>query len=80
MPFPTFARGLFSHELLLPDAGAGAEGAQAEGAQAAGLREKRHQIVVRGYDKFFNIGEVPWTEVCAFFCRVSARRLTLILY
>ena len=25
--------------------------------------EKRHQIVIRGYDKFFNIGEVPWTEV-----------------
>jgi len=26
--------------------------------------EKRYQIVVRGYDKFFNIGEVPWTTVC----------------
>lgn len=23
--------------------------------------EERHRIVVRGYDKFFNIGEVPWT-------------------
>jgi hypothetical protein len=24
---------------------------------------KKYQIVVRGYDKFFNIGEVPWTAV-----------------
>ncbi|KAF9496652.1 RNA ligase [Pleurotus eryngii] len=23
--------------------------------------EERHRIVARGYDKFFNIGEVPWT-------------------
>lgn len=23
----------------------------------------RYQIVARGYDKFFNIGEVPWTTV-----------------
>ena len=71
LPFPTLARGLFSREL--PDAGA-------EGGKGEGPSKKKHQIVVRGYDKFFNIGEVPWTEVCAFFCRVSARRLTLILY
>ncbi|KAK0460932.1 RNA ligase [Desarmillaria tabescens] len=25
------------------------------------LPENRHRIVARGYDKFFNIGEVPWT-------------------
>ena len=25
--------------------------------------ETKHVIVVRGYDKFFNIGEVPWTTV-----------------
>lgn len=24
---------------------------------------ERHRIVARGYDKFFNIGEVPWTTV-----------------
>ena len=24
----------------------------------------KHRIVARGYDKFFNIGEVPWTHVC----------------
>lgn len=23
----------------------------------------KHRIVARGYDKFFNIGEVPWTTV-----------------
>src|SRR6266404_5394853 len=28
--------------------------------------EHRYQIVVRGYDKFFNIGEVPWTTVRIF--------------
>ena len=27
---------------------------------------KKYQIVVRGYDKFFNIGEVPWTTVRSF--------------
>ena len=25
--------------------------------------EPRYRIVARGYDKFFNIGEVPWTTV-----------------
>jgi tRNA ligase len=24
---------------------------------------KKHRIVARGYDKFFNIGEVPWCTV-----------------
>lgn len=27
--------------------------------------EMAHRIVARGYDKFFNIGEVPWTTVRA---------------
>jgi tRNA ligase len=27
--------------------------------------EPKYRIVVRGYDKFFNIGEVPWTNVSA---------------
>ena len=30
---------------------------------------QRYRIVARGYDKFFNIGEVPWTNVC--FCLYS---------
>jgi tRNA ligase len=30
--------------------------------QAEGVE---YRIVVRGYDKFFNIGEVPWTNVSA---------------
>lgn len=25
--------------------------------------EDKHRIVVRGYDKFFNVGEMPWTRV-----------------
>ena len=29
-----------------------------------GKGEVTHKIVARGYDKFFNIGEVPWTTVC----------------
>ena len=44
-PFPTLARGLFTHEVRTPSG------------------EIRNRIVVRGYDKFFNIGEVPWTKV-----------------
>ena len=63
LPFPTLARGLFSREL--PDAGA-------EEGKAEGPSKKKHQIVVRGYEKFFNIGEVPWAEVCSLFYWVSA--------
>ena len=47
-PFPTLARGLFSRELSSGDD-------SDEGP--------KYQIVARGYDKFFNIGEVPWTDV-----------------
>ena len=25
--------------------------------------QEKHSIVARGYDKFFNIGDVPWTTV-----------------
>lgn len=48
-PFPTLARGLFTTEVD-------------EGRRFPG-KDKEHRIVVRGYDKFFNIGEVPWTSV-----------------
>lgn len=48
-PFPTLARGLFTTEL--PNEGRDGE--------------PKYRIVVRGYDKFFNIGEVPWTNVSA---------------
>lgn len=37
---------------------------------------KKHRIVVRGYDKFFNIGEVPWTNVRDFFSRIGSLQLT----
>ncbi|KAL1941803.1 hypothetical protein VTO73DRAFT_6803 [Trametes versicolor] len=29
---------------------------------AGGSGKSKHRIVARGYDKFFNIGEVPWTH------------------
>lgn len=30
-------------------------------------KTEKHMVVARGYDKFYNIGEVPWTAVsCAF--------------
>ncbi|CAD6905264.1 unnamed protein product [Tilletia controversa] len=29
------------------------------------LAEEEHRIVVRGYDKFFNVGELPWTKPAA---------------
>ena len=53
-PFPTLARGLFTREI--PD------DVQEEDEKTA-RAGKRYAIVIRGYDKFFNIGEVPWTTV-----------------
>ncbi|KAJ7750821.1 RNA ligase [Mycena metata] len=44
-PFPTLARGIFTVELPKDDES----------------KEQEYRIVARGYDKFFNIGEVPWT-------------------
>ncbi|KAA1477434.1 hypothetical protein DENSPDRAFT_584999 [Dentipellis sp. KUC8613] len=48
-PFPTLARGLFSIELPSSNDAAA----------------QKYRIVARGYDKFFNIGEVPWTTWAA---------------
>ncbi|KAF5380128.1 hypothetical protein D9615_006236 [Tricholomella constricta] len=48
-PFPTLARGIFTVELP----------PKADGKEA-GESEQKYRIVARGYDKFFNIGEVPW--------------------
>ncbi|CAE6427063.1 unnamed protein product [Rhizoctonia solani] len=50
-PFPTLARGLFTR--WIPAQG---HENDPEGASGAG----RDQIVVRGYDKFFNMNEVKW--------------------
>jgi tRNA ligase len=46
-PFPTLARGLFT-----TINGDGTDGT-----------DTKYRVVARGYDKFFNIGEVPWTNV-----------------
>jgi tRNA ligase len=53
-PFPTLARGLFTVELPR------SEGEADNDAKDA---VQRYRIVARGYDKFFNIGEVPWCTV-----------------
>lgn len=57
-PFPTLARGIFTaaedFSLQQP---------QQRGESSEEGHKKRIRIVARGYDKFFNIGEVPWTEV-----------------
>ncbi|KAL5476920.1 TRL1 [Sanghuangporus weigelae] len=45
-PFPTLARGLFTQWV-----------SENPGSEEG---EGRYRIVARGYDKFFNIGEVPW--------------------
>lgn len=47
-PFPTLARGIFTVQ--------DEENTTKDGKQG-------YRIVARGYDKFFNIGEVPWTTV-----------------
>ena len=49
-PFPTLARGLFTRE-------------KPGDSQDEGKAGKIYEIMARGYDKFFNIGEVPWTTV-----------------
>lgn len=46
-PFPTRARGLFTERV------------QGDGKGEA----DDYRIVARGYDKFFNVGEVSWTHV-----------------
>jgi hypothetical protein len=55
-PFPTLARGIFTTELS-PTINAEGEAAEKEAA------DPKYRIVARGYDKFFNIGEVPWCTV-----------------
>jgi tRNA ligase len=47
-PFPTLARGLFTTTI-------------GDGTDDTSVK---YRVVARGYDKFFNIGEVPWTNVC----------------
>lgn len=60
-PFPTLARGLFTRKI--DGDGDHADGL-AEGASMEGRKgHDRHIIIARGYDKFFNIGEVPWNSV-----------------
>lgn len=61
-PFPTLARGLFTVRLNDED-------------QVGGEDDDRHVVVARGYDKFFNIGEVPWTTVSTIGPYCSGRRL-----
>jgi tRNA splicing ligase len=70
-PFPTLARGLFTTQ----DIKTSSDG-ESENAEAAG----DYRVVVRGYDKFFNIGEVPWTSVSPFHLYESSFgwRLTLL--
>jgi tRNA ligase len=67
-PFPTLARGLFTRKVVDTEDGAASDDDSAGGpAQGASLERRkghaRHVIVARGYDKFFNIGEVPWNSV-----------------
>lgn len=58
--FPTLARGLFT-EVVEEGEGVPPEAEQFEGEWEKD--EQRERIVARGYDKFFNIDEVGWTNV-----------------
>lgn len=73
-PFPTLARGLFTVDVT---DGRGDTKEKEEGSGEKAEREREYRIVARGYDKFFNIGEVPWTTVRAFFCHFPLHYLTL---
>ena len=58
--FPTLARGLFTEAIEEGDEVPG-EAAKCEGEWRDPTQRQR--IVARGYDKFFNIDEVDWTDV-----------------
>ena len=58
-PFPTLARGLFSKVIRDDDP-------ENDDKRKGKKKSKTHRIIVRGYDKFFNIGEVPWTSVSTY--------------
>lgn len=62
-PFPSLARGIFTVEPGKKGKGSEEEDAE-DGASAENADGSlKYRIVARGYDKFFNIGEVPWTNV-----------------
>lgn len=46
---PTLARGLFTERIDVE-------------SSSSSAKEAKHRIVVRGYDKFFNLGEMAWTK------------------
>ena len=48
LPYPTLARGLFTRKIS---------------DDSQGKASETYQIVARGYDKFFGIGEITWTTV-----------------
>lgn len=56
---PTLARGLFTTQTR----------------SAEGVGEEEHRIVVRGYDKFFNVDEMQWTKVSWLLHSFSARKM-----
>ncbi|WWC88485.1 uncharacterized protein L201_003396 [Kwoniella dendrophila CBS 6074] len=56
-PFPTLARGLFTEEVQDEDALPNEISSSGENCQ-----RPKDRIVARGYDKFFNIDEVEWTN------------------
>lgn len=54
-PFPTLARGLFT----------------TDDVDNTEDTDVKYRIVARGYDKFFNIGETPWTNVRRVLCEAG---------
>ncbi len=64
-PFPTLARGLFIAREDFGLEGGPRTSLEGEAGETSGDAKEKvgHRIVARGYDKFFNVGEVEWTEV-----------------
>lgn len=78
-PFPTLARGLFTRGVVEdpseePKNDVLDEEDDAESSNTG--RRRKHVIVARGYDKFFNIGEVPWNSVRFFLLLTNPSTLT----
>jgi len=65
-PFPTRARGLFTEKLQRRRPRReqqGEEEAEEDQDQDQDEDDDEYRIVARGYDKFFNVNEVSWTQV-----------------
>lgn len=88
-PFPTLARGLFTRRVNIDENGDADLSSASHSSKTPASEDvegdqdhetnSKQVIVARGYDKFFNMGEVPWNTVSSWRSYVFALRLIPIL-